>query len=128
MDRPRVLIVENERSIRQALRFELEDEGFQVIHATDFNEALSALLAFDFDIVITDVYLNKGDGIQLMNKVKKHQAEVPFILTSAFPDSELAIEAKELLKDRFYEKPFFMPALKEKVHELLHTRNDSFNM
>ncbi len=128
MDIPKVLIVENERSIRQALRFELEDEGFQVIHATDFNEALSAFRAFDFDIVITDVYLDKGDGIQLMDKIKSHRAEVPFILISAFPESELAIKAKKLVKDRFYEKPFFMPALKEKVHELIHIRNDSFNM
>ena len=128
MGKPKVLIVENERSVRQALRFELEDEGFQVIHATDFNEALSALRAFDIDIVITDVYLNKGDAIQLMDKVKNQRSEVPFILLSAFPDTALAIKAKKLLKDRFYEKPFFMPALKEKIHELIHIRDTSFNM
>jgi len=128
MEKPKVLIVDDERSVRQALRFELEDQGFQVVYATDFNEALSALRAFDFDIVITDVYLNKGDGIQLMNKVKKRRVEVPFILLSAFPDSDLAIRAKQLLKDRFYEKPFFMPALTEKVHELLDTRNGTFNI
>ncbi|HGY55762.1 MAG TPA: response regulator [Caldithrix abyssi] len=122
MDRPTVLVVDNERSVRQALRFELEDEGFRVIYATDFNEALSALRAFDFDIVITDVYLNKGDGIQLINKVKSKRTRIPFILISAFPDSDLARRARHLFKDRFYEKPFFMPALKQKVYELLDTQ------
>ncbi|MGD9489854.1 MAG: response regulator [Calditrichaceae bacterium] len=116
----KILIVEDERSIRQALRFELEDEGYEVVYATDFHEAVSAFRAFNFDLVLADLFLTRGDGIQLMDLVKKSEKEIPFIAITAFPESDLAMQAKYILKDRFFEKPFYVPALKDKVNQLLN--------
>ena len=115
----KILVVDDERSVRQAICFELEDDGFEVFHASDYSEAISAYRAFGCDMVISDIFLNKGDGIQLMNMINEDKKEVPFIAITAFPESELASQAKLILKDRFFEKPFYTPLLKEKVFELL---------
>ncbi len=115
----KILIVEDERSIRQALRFEFEDLGYDVGFASDFNEAMSAIRAFDYDIVISDLYLNNGDGVQLMRNTYDDKKDVPFIGMTAFPTSDLARRAKLILKDRFFEKPFCAAAIKNKVDEVL---------
>lgn len=115
----KILIVEDERSIRQALRFELEDQGYEVGDAADYSEALSAIRAFDYDLVISDIYLNNGDAVQLIRNVYEDKKDVPFIGMTAFPSSELAQKAKLILKDRFFEKPFLASAIKEKVDEVL---------
>lgn len=118
----KILIVEDERSIRQALRFELEDEGWDVHYASDFSEAISALSAFDYEVIIFDIYLKNGNGLQLMEWVKRNKNEILFIAMTAYPDSEPAQKIKTILGDCFFEKPFFATELKEKVNELLTKR------
>jgi len=118
----KILIVEDERSIRQALRFELEDQGYEVGDAADYSEALSAIRAFDYDLVISDIYLNNGDGVQLIRIAYEEKKDVPFIGMTAFPRSDLAQKAKLILKDRFFEKPFLASAIKKKVDEVLSVR------
>ena len=115
----KILIVEDERSIRQALRFELEDQGYEVGDAADYSEAVSAMRAFDYDLVISDIFLNNGDGVQLIRTTYDDKKDVPFIGMTAFPSSDLAQKAKLILKDRFFEKPFLASAIKEKVNEVL---------
>lgn len=115
----KILLVEDERSIRQALRFELEDEGHDVVYASDFTEAFSAVRAFQFDVIISDIYYSKGNGVQLMEMLKKLNKNIPFIMITAFPDSELAVKVQAVLKDRFFAKPFITHALKDKVSEVL---------
>jgi DNA-binding NtrC family response regulator len=115
----KILIVEDERSIRQALRFELEDQGYEVGDAADYSEALSAMRALDYDLVISDIYLNNGDGVQLIRNAYDEKKDVPFIGMTAFPGSDLAQKAKLILKDRFFEKPFLASAIKAKVDEVL---------
>jgi len=115
----KILIVEDERSIRQALRFEFEDLGYEVGFAADYEEALSALRAFDYDLVISDVYLNNGNAAQLLRQAYDDKKEVPFIAITAFPGSDLSKRVRMILKDRFFEKPFCTSALSAKVNEVL---------
>jgi DNA-binding response OmpR family regulator len=126
MKKARILIVDDERSVRQALRFELEDEGYETYYASDYDEALSAIRAFNIDLVITDVILGDNDGIQLMEMMRKLNGNLVFIVISAFPESDLGFRAKQILKDRFYEKPFMMPEFKRKVSELLLAQQPVF--
>jgi DNA-binding response OmpR family regulator len=114
-----VLIVEDERSIRQAIQFELNDEGYDVHCASGFQEALSALRAFEYDLIISDIFLDDGNGVQLMETARKLNKKIPFIVISAFPDSDLAIQVKTVLNDRFFEKPFYAEDLKLKAEEIL---------
>ena len=116
----RVLIVENERSIREALRFELEEDGFEVMDALDFSEAVNAFNTFSYDLVIADLYLQKGNGMDLFDIINRGINPIPFILITAFPETDLAFKAKCILKDCFFEKPFGTLKLKEKISEILN--------
>lgn len=114
-----ILIVEDERSIRQAIRFELLDDGYDVHCAESYEEAATFIKAYRYDLVISDIFLQDGVGTQLIGLTQKVRKRVPFIFISAFPESDLAIRVKNALKDRFFEKPFFPTALKEKAYEIL---------
>jgi len=115
----RVLLVEDERSIRQAIRFELEDAGHDVIFAENFNEAVSAFHSFECDVVISDLFLGKGDGIQLLQLVSQSETEIPFIGITAFPETTLANKARKVLKDNLFIKPFNSPILNDRIKQLM---------
>jgi DNA-binding NtrC family response regulator len=69
--------------------------------------------------VVSDIFLDDGNGVQLMELARKMNKPTPFIVISAYPDSELAQQVKTLLKDRFLEKPFHSRMLMKKVGEVL---------
>ena len=123
---PRVLVVEDERSILKALSFELEEDGFEVFHACNYQEAVSSLLAFECDLIISDLFIDSenGDGIRLLNKVQKESRHIPFIAITAYPETNLAREAKKTLQDCFFIKPFAVGDLKKKVYELLGEKRE----
>ena len=115
----KILVVEDERSVRQALMFELMDEGY-IVHCTSgFEEAASAIRAFRYDVIISDIFLDDGNGVQLMELARKMSKPTPFIVISAFTESDLARQVKTILKDRFFEKPFHSYSLLKKVGEVL---------
>ena len=118
----KVLLVEDERSILKALSFELEDDGYEVLHASNYQEATSYMSAFECDLIISDLFFSceSGDGIQLLNQVKQGEKEIPFIAMTAFPDTNLACQAKKVLHDRFFVKPFHVRQLRQKISEILN--------
>ena len=111
----KILLLEDVRSVRQALRFELEDEGHDVIDVDSFPEAISASKAFKCDLIISDLFLKEGNGMQLLKQTRK----TPFIGITAFPDAKLSVKAKTILKDRLLKKPFPISDLINKVNEVL---------
>jgi DNA-binding NtrC family response regulator len=115
----KILVVEDERSVRQALMFEFMDEGHDVHCASGFEEAASAIRAFRYDVIISDIFLDDGNGVQLMELARKMNRLTPFIVISAFTESDLARQVKAILKDRFFEKPFHSYTLMKKVGEVL---------
>jgi DNA-binding response OmpR family regulator len=115
----KILVIEDERSIRQALNFELSDEGYDVHCAATYKEALVAIRTFDYDVVVSDIILDEGNGLQLMQLADNMQKDTHFIGITAFPDSEAATKFKSVTEDCLIEKPFLMPALKIKIGKLL---------
>lgn len=111
-----ILLVVEERSIRQAIKFELESEGFIIIDVDNYIDALSAYNAFKCDLVISDISDDEGSGKHLLNRFKN----IPFLALSAFPDSRISIQARAILKDRFFVKPFPINSLTDKVREIMN--------
>jgi len=112
-----ILVVAEERSVRQAIKFELEDEGFIVIDVNNYEDALSAFNAFKCALVISDISDEKGNGMRLLNRFKNE----PFIAMTTFPDTRIGKQARSILKDRFFEKPFPIKLLVSKVHETINS-------
>jgi two-component system response regulator PilR (NtrC family) len=89
----RILIVDDEKPIRDSLKIVLSDEGYTTEVAGDGEEALEKIKNESFDIVITDIKMPKIDGIQLLETVSSISPETFFIIMTAYASVKTAIDA-----------------------------------
>lgn len=102
---PHILIVDDEKTIRQALREILEDESYEVSEAADGEAGLEALKANQIDAVLCDIKMPKMDGIELLDKAIGEGIDAPFIMVSAHGTIETAVEATKKGAYDFIQKP-----------------------
>jgi DNA-binding response OmpR family regulator len=100
---PKVLIVEDDESVRLLCRVNLELEGYRVVEARSVAQAESALWGDEVDLVLLDVHVGADDGVALMRSLRRrgHAAPVVLFTGSAQLDSETRAEA-----DGVVPKPF----------------------
>ena len=101
----KILIVDDEQSIRYVLREILEDEKYQVEDAANGQEALEKLQSESFDVVLSDIKMPKMDGMTLLEKVLEEGIETQFIMISAHGTIDTALEATRKGAFDFIEKP-----------------------
>lgn len=89
----KILIVDDEKPIRDSLKMILEDEGYKTDIAADGEEALNKIKEDNFDIVISDIKMPKLDGIQLLENASKISPESFFIIMTAYASVKTAIDA-----------------------------------
>ena len=119
---PKLLIVDDERGIREMLEIYLRREGYDVLTAEDGETALAQCNKTPFDVVIADIKMPRMDGISLLNKVKEFSPETIFIMITAFASFETA---KESMKKEAYDyitKPFDVEEVKKKIEAALAKR------
>ncbi|HEX9797362.1 MAG TPA: response regulator transcription factor [Anaerolineales bacterium] len=101
----KVLVVDDERTIREVLRRYLEREGFQVSEAQDGAEALAAASQDPPDLVVLDLMLPKVDGLEVARQLRSER-RVPIVMLTAKGELEDRIEGLELGADDYIVKPF----------------------
>jgi len=101
----RILIVDDEQSIRDTLREILEYEGYEIEEASDGDKAISLIKKFNYDAVLSDIKMPKLDGIEVLEKAKSIAPELPFIMISGHGTMETAIEATKKGAFDFINKP-----------------------
>ncbi|RJP60157.1 MAG: sigma-54-dependent Fis family transcriptional regulator [Ignavibacteriales bacterium] len=89
----RILVVDDERSIRDSLNMILTDEGYEVKSAADGEEALKFIAEENFDIIISDIKMPNIDGIELLNKASKISPSTFFVIMTAYASVNTAVEA-----------------------------------
>lgn len=89
----KILIVDDEKPIRDSLKMVLAEEGFTTDAAGDGEEALLKIQENSYDIVITDIKMPKLDGMQLLEAVSKISPETFFIIMTAYASVKTAIDA-----------------------------------
>ena len=118
----KVLLVDDEESIRTMLRAVLSDPEYTFAEATNGTEALDVLEKGEFDLIITDVIMPDCDGIELVMSVRKKLPDIKVIVMSGGgrvrADHYLNL-AEKLGAARVFEKPFKTAELRETVKELL---------
>ena len=104
----RILIIDDEKDIRDSISGILNDEGYNSVTAKNSQEALIKINDNTFDIIILDVWLNDSelDGIQLLKEIKKIDAEIPVLIISGHGNIEIAVDAIKNGAYEFIEKPF----------------------
>jgi len=101
----KILVVDDEQSIRRTLRDILEYEGYQVEEAEDGEEALAVLSATPYDLVILDVKMPKIDGMDVLRELHSSQPALPVVMISGHGTIETAVEATRAGAYDFVEKP-----------------------
>ncbi len=108
----KVLIVDDERNIRAALRDILEDEGYEVADARDGPTALQAMGVAEADIVLLDVKLPGPDGVSVLGDIRSRWPETEVVMISGHSGIETAVEALRVGAYDFLEKPLSLPKVR----------------
>lgn len=106
MYRGKILVVEDEKSMREVLKILLEGENYEVLTASDGLEGLSYITKDIFDLVISDIKMPRVDGFELLKKIKEISPTTLVIMITAFGTTEAAIEAMKLGAYDYIHKPF----------------------
>lgn len=101
----KILVIDDERSIRRALREILEFENYEVHEAENGKEALSKIAETTFDIVFCDIKMPQMDGIEVLEEIQKQKPDVPVVMISGHGNIETAVEAIKKGAFDFIEKP-----------------------
>jgi len=101
----KILIIDDEKSIRYTLKEILEYEKYDISEAEDGEKALEILKKEDFDVALCDVKMPKMNGIELLEKVVEMGKDVQFIMISAHGDIDTAVEATKKGAFDFIQKP-----------------------
>ena len=118
----KVLVVDDQFSVRQMTRLALEKIGVRMIHeAENGQDALLTALAQPLDLIISDFNMPEMDGIGLLRAVRGHQAirKLPFILITGRGDRELVVKAAQAGVNNYVVKPFDETILRQKMEAVL---------
>ena len=115
----RVLIVDDEPSMREMLAIALGDEGWEVHAAQDGEEALAKLAQQPFDVVVSDIRMPGVDGLELLGRAREQSPGTEVILITAHASTDSAIEAVRLGAYDYVTKPFDVEELKVTVRHAL---------
>jgi CheY-like chemotaxis protein len=121
---PGVLIVEDDKELREMLKMSLVRRGFTVIEAENGKDAIAHFKPFITDLVVTDLIMPEEDGLKVVIKLRELKPSIKIIAISGGgkvgPGSYLNL-AKALGADAIYSKPFSINDLIAKIEQLLDT-------
>ncbi|MGI9544920.1 MAG: sigma-54-dependent transcriptional regulator [Cyclobacteriaceae bacterium] len=102
---PKILIIDDEKSIRGTLKEILEYEKYEIAEAQDGQEGVEMLRQNKYDVVLCDIKMPKMDGIQVLEKTASEGIDTPFIMISAHGTIETAVDATKKGAYDFIQKP-----------------------
>ena len=101
-----ILVVDDERNIRNHLRMVLEAEGYEVDTAGNGDDALSRVKDGRYDIAFIDIQMPKMDGLELLRHLRGLRPKLPVVMLTAYGTVNRAVEVMKLGVVDFLEKPF----------------------
>lgn len=113
-DKKKILVVEDEKSISDIIKYNLEKEGFEVLTSYDGENALVSAKFHNPDLILLDVMLPKVDGFTVCKKVRE-TSSVPIIMLTAKEDEVDKVLGLELGADDYMTKPFGMRELLARI-------------
>ncbi|MFI5186802.1 MAG: response regulator transcription factor [Chitinophagales bacterium] len=117
--RPSILLVDDEENLHEALKLNLELEGYEVTSAFNGAAALKAVDAEYFDLIILDVMLPEMDGIAVTETIRLQNLEVPILILSAKNTSAERVLGLKKGADDYLTKPFNLEELILRVQKLI---------
>lgn len=115
----RILLVEDEKSIRDAIEINLEMEGYEVVSTDNGKKALELTQSQHFDLLLLDVMLPDVDGFTITEQVRLNNIEVPILILTAKDMAQDRITGLKKGADDYMTKPFNLEELLLRVHNLM---------
>jgi excisionase family DNA binding protein len=109
LERPRVLVVDDEQQVRDLVAKTLSTADYDVDTAPDGPSAIDRLKNNDYDLLITDLKMPGMDGLSVIREARQRSAELPIIIITGFSTEASAIEAINLGVCGYLTKPFRLP-------------------
>ena len=116
---PEMLIVDDEPRLLRVLRMGLPQHGFNVVTASNGQEALKVLFASPIDVVVTDVRMPVMDGVELIYEMERLGIRLPVVVTTAHADVDTAVKALKHGACDYIRKPFSVEELVQSVQHAM---------
>ena len=121
--KPRILVVDDEESIREFLELMLKKEGYEVTCVEDGQKAMDILAQKSFDMVISDLQMPNVTGLELLKHTKVHFPSLVFIMITAFGTTETAVEAMKQGAYDYVTKPFKLDEVRINIANALRSQH-----
>ncbi len=118
----RVLVVDDEQEVRDTLSNVLKSLDYEPFVAASGKEALEIIKKEPIDVVLSDLYMPEMDGIELLKKVKMINNRVVFLMITAHPTIETAVEAIKKGAYDYLTKPFHIEEVRLKINRALERK------
>lgn len=102
----KILVVDDEDSLRTVLSNELQTAGYEVSSASDGDIAIDELKKSNFDVILLDIKMNRVSGFDVLKFIKDSNISIKIVMLTGFADLKNAIEAKKLGAQEFITKPY----------------------
>lgn len=124
-EQSRILIIDDQESIRKSLKLALEREGYLVDTAENGQEAIRKPKGRLYNLALIDLHLPDMDGIELLTKMRETLPKMVKIIITGYPSQENAIEAVNRGADGYIVKPYTMEDLLRKIKEHLQKQQEA---
>ena len=121
--KPRILVVDDEESIREFLDIMLRKEGYEVTCVEDGKVAQEMLKKKSFDLIISDLQMPNVTGIELLKHTSTTYPDVLFMMITAFGTTESAVEAMKMGAYDYITKPFKIDEVRINIANALRSKN-----
>jgi len=119
----KILIVEDEIELLDSMTTYLKNEDFICERASSFFEAEDKIVGFGYDIIILDITLPDGSGIDLLKLIKEHSTKTGVLIVSAKNSLDDKLLGLDLGADDYITKPFHLAELNSRINSLIRRRN-----
>jgi DNA-binding response OmpR family regulator len=120
-EQPTILVVEDEETLRDELSYQLEQEGYRVVRATDGGQALERFRTEKPDLILLDLMLPVMSGVEV-TRVVRRESDVPILILTARGSELDKVVGLELGADDYVTKPFSLRELQARIRGLLRRR------
>lgn len=119
----KILIIEDEPSLRELIQCTLEKERYVVETAPDFDSGMEKIELYDYDCILLDIMLPGGSGLELLQHLKSLRKKENVIIISAKDSLEDKIQGLDLGADDYLAKPFHLAELTARVKSVLRRKH-----
>ncbi len=123
----RILLVEDETSLREAIKLNLELENYEVIAATDGKEALERYHNEHFHLILLDIMIPYVDGFSVCEQIRLVDQQTPIIFLTAKDTHQDRIQGLKIGADDYINKPFNLEELLLRIHNILKRSHSDLN-